>query len=102
MTGFAAAEAAQAVISGFEGMQTMKRSSIIGLIVLGSLLSLAALACGGGDSGDSGTVVEVRAEDYKFTPSEISDPAGQEVTLKLKNVTKQAHDLEVQGLRVEM
>ena len=80
----------------------MKRSSIIGLIVLGSLLSLAAIACGGGDSGDSGTVIEVRAEDYKFVPSEISVPARQEVTLKLKNVTKQAHDLEVQGLQVEM
>jgi uncharacterized cupredoxin-like copper-binding protein len=83
-------------------MHGMKRSLVLGLLVLGSLLSVAVISCGGGGSGDSGTVIEVRAEDYKFAPSEISVPAGQEVTLKLKNVTKQAHDLEVQGLKVEM
>jgi uncharacterized cupredoxin-like copper-binding protein len=82
-------------------MQGMKRSLVIGLIVLGALLSLSVLSCGGGSEG-SGTVIEVRAADYKFVPSEISVPVGQEVTLKLKNVTKQAHDLEVQGLQVEM
>ena len=75
---------------------------LLGLLVLGSLLSVAVISCGGDGSGDSGTVIEVRAEDYKFVPSEISVPVGQEVTLKLKNVTKQAHDLEVQGLQIEM
>jgi len=80
----------------------MKRSLVIGLILLGALLSLAVLSCGGSDSGESGILIEVRAENYKFVPSEISVPAGQEVTLKLKNVTKQAHDLEVQALRVQV
>ena len=79
----------------------MKRLLVIGLVTLSVTLSLAVMSCGG-DSADSGTVIEVRAEDYKFVPSQISVPAGQEVTLKLKNVTKQAHDLEVQGLQVEM
>ncbi|HLF79955.1 MAG TPA: cupredoxin domain-containing protein [Dehalococcoidia bacterium] len=80
----------------------MKRSLTIGLLAVGALLALALISCGGGDGEESGTVIQIKADDYKFLPNEVSIPAGQTVTIKLKNVTKQAHDLEVQRLQVEM
>jgi len=84
-------------------MQGWKRALVIGFIVLGSMLSFAVAACGGGGNDDEGgTAIEVRGSEYKFSPNEITIPAGQTVTLRLKNVGKTEHDLEVQGLRVEM
>ena len=80
----------------------MERLILLALVSISISLSLAAISCGGGDGGESRTVIEVKADDYKFLPNEVTVPAGQEVTIKLKNVTKQAHDLEVQRLQVEM
>jgi len=68
--------------------------------VLGALAFIASLlllltACG---SGDSGQVIEVRAENSRFEPAVIEIPAGKEVTLRLKNLDPNEHDLEVRGL----
>ncbi|HLF76682.1 MAG TPA: cupredoxin domain-containing protein [Dehalococcoidia bacterium] len=80
----------------------MNRALVIGLVVLSAVLSLAIAGCSGGDDEEAGSAMEVRASEYKFSPDEITVPAGQTVTLRLKNVGETEHDLEVQGLRVQM
>jgi len=68
-------------------------------------LSLAAWACGGGDSANDtpdAESVTVVAENTLFSPEEVSVPAGREVTLKLENRDTFEHDLEVEGLKVEV
>ena len=59
------------------------------------------LACGGG-SEDKGQVIEVKAEQVRFVPADISVAAGETVTLRLKNVDDMAHDLEVRGLNAQI
>lgn len=79
----------------------MKRSLLVALVVLSTALSLAIAACGGGgDDEEAGTVIEVRADEYDFLPDRVTIPAGQTVTLRLKNVGETEHDLEVQGLTI--
>jgi iron uptake system component EfeO len=63
--------------------------------------ALVLAACGGGSGSSAGPatavpsgVVAVQAEDYKFTPSTISVPAG-EVTFSVKNVAGQEHEFEI-------
>ena len=73
---------------------------IAGLLVAAcGIVLLAACAGGGGAGEEKGTVIEIKAGEYTFSPSEISVPAGQTVTIKLKNAGKTEHDLEVQVLR---
>ena len=67
---------------------------LLGLIV--ALSSILSLACSSG--GDDGTVIEVNAQNMRFVPDVIQVPAGQEVTLRLKNLDANEHDLEVRGL----
>jgi plastocyanin len=76
-----------------------KRSSLL-LILVAGVVALT-VACGGG-SGDKGRTIEVRAEQIKFVPADISVGAGETVTLRLKNVDDMAHDLEVRGLNAEI
>jgi uncharacterized cupredoxin-like copper-binding protein len=74
-----------------------------GLVLIGFATHFLFIsACGGGDGGNSGTVIEVSAQNIKFVPNEIRVPAGQMVTLRLKNLDDMEHDLEVQGLRVQV
>ena len=81
----------------------MQNRLVSGVLLLSAGFALLLAACGGGgDDEEAGTVIEVRGSEYKFTPNEITAPAGQTVTLRLKNVGETEHDLEVQGLRVQM
>jgi plastocyanin len=69
-------------------------------IVLAALafgLAAAAVGCGGSDE-ESGTVIEVNAQEIRFHPDLIEIPAGETVTLRLKNLDDMEHDLEVRGL----
>src|SRR5688572_14310050 len=63
---------------------------------LAGVLSLLLLTACGSDA--SGQVIEVVAENTRFEPAVINVPAGKEVTLKLKNLDPNEHDLEVRGL----
>ena len=67
------------------------------LAVVVVALAALSLACSSG-GGDAGTVIEVSAQDMRFVPDVIQVPAGQEVTLRLKNLDGNEHDLEVRGL----
>ena len=72
------------------------RVALFAAAAVGVLIA-ATVACGG-SSKDNGTVVEVTAQDNRFHPDVIQVPAGQTVTIRLKNLDKAEHDLEVRGL----
>lgn len=68
---------------------------------------LAAVACGdSGDDADDGggseASVIVVAENTQFSPDEITVASGREVTLELENRDEFEHDLQVDGLEVEV
>lgn len=67
------------------------------LLGIAAAAMLASLACSSG-GGDDDTVIEVNAQNMRFVPDVIQVPAGQEVTLRLKNLDANEHDLEVRGL----
>jgi plastocyanin len=70
------------------------------LVFLAAGLVALTVACGGA-SEDKGRTIEVKAEQIKFVPADISVAAGETITLRLKNVDDMAHDLEVRGLNAE-
>lgn len=68
------------------------------LLVTAFALALgAAVACGGADEA-SGTVIEIDAQNIRFLPDLIEVPAGETVTLRLKNLDDMEHDLEIRGM----
>lgn len=92
----------------------------LGLSVGGTAL---AAACGGDSSDDTGghnmsdtngidgmttmvatpdATVEVTAEAIHFLPDRIEIPAGKDVKIRLLNVDPTEHDLQVEGLTVEV
>ena len=79
----------------------MKRVGTILVVVSFSALLTLVAACGSGDNGseDSG-VIQVEAKGIRFVPNEIRIPAGEMVTLRLKNEDAMEHDLEVKGLSI--
>lgn len=77
-----------------------KLALTVGIVSVAAAVIIVTAACGG-DGGTSATVIDVSARDFRFTPGEIRVPAGQEVTLRLKNLDEMEHDLEVQGLRIQ-
>jgi len=85
------------------------------LVLFGVAIAMASVvigaACGGdGDDSDNGAVatpdasgvIEVTAGDFTFEPSRIVVPAGETVTLRLKNVDTQDHDLQVGTIDVQI
>lgn len=76
----------------------MRKNAI--LIPLLGLLAFGAWSCGGDDGSDAS--VTVVAEDTQFNPAEITVDADEEVTLALENRDTIEHDLEVEGLSVEV
>jgi uncharacterized cupredoxin-like copper-binding protein len=68
------------------------------LLTLSALLAgLSLLGCGN-SSDTSDATIEVRAENTRFVPDTIQVPAGKLVTLVLKNLDANEHDLEVRGV----
>jgi plastocyanin len=63
------------------------------LLLLLSALAVAAAACGGDVEGaTTGRArVEVEAEDFEFSPTSWTVPAGAQVTLTLDNTANQEH-----------
>jgi uncharacterized cupredoxin-like copper-binding protein len=79
----------------------------IAAIAIVLAVPLVAWACGDdeGDNGDgtgNNATVTVVAENTEFTPGEIAVNSGQEVTLDLENRDAFEHDLQVDGLDVEV
>lgn len=71
------------------------------LLPLLPLWAMTAWACGGDDAKESADVTIV-AESTLFEPDEITIPAGEEVTVRLENRDPDEHDLQVDGLDVEV
>lgn len=57
-------------------------------------LALIPIACGGDDDDDSAeaTEIEVTMEEFQFTPAEWTVPAGEEVTIELRNEGTVEHE----------
>lgn len=77
----------------------MRKSGFVALAGVASVIAaLLVLGCGSGNE-TTGTVVEVIARDVRFSPEVIHVPAGQTVTIRLKNMDAMEHDLEIRGLQ---
>ena len=68
------------------------------LLILAVALIIGTAAACGGSAEESGTVIEVTAQEIRFSPDIIEVPAGETVTVRLKNMDEMDHDLEVRGL----
>jgi uncharacterized cupredoxin-like copper-binding protein len=81
---------------------------VVGTALVGLLLS----ACGGGGDGDgdgatpppAGQTLSVTASEFKFEPSQLTAPAGQDVTISLTNGGTVEHDLVIDeaGLKIHV
>lgn len=65
-----------------------KISAAIMLLALSILLA----ACGAGGLGSVSTNLEVEMSEFSFTPTSFTIPAGEEITLELKNSGSIEHD----------
>jgi len=75
----------------------MKKYLVLVAIVFG--MSLALAACGGG--GPS-TNLSVDMVEFTFTPADFTVPAGQEITLELRNNGAVVHDFIIMNLGAEV
>lgn len=60
-------------------------------VLIGLVLSILLTACGGGQGGS--TTLDIEMSEFAFTPASFTIPAGQQITLKLKNSGSIQHDL---------
>lgn len=65
------------------------------LIVLALALSLTLAACGGGQPSGASTNPKVEMSDFVFSPTELTVPAGAEITLELSNKGTVEHELVI-------
>jgi len=64
----------------------------IGLAITGLVLAVMATACDAGASGSVSTKLKVEMSEFSFAPSSFMVPAGEEITLELKNSGSIKHD----------
>lgn len=69
-------------------------------ITLVALLGLALAGCASGASSTTATaaVVKLDMNEFAFSPNTIEVPAGQKVTLELKNTGTVEHDLTIDAI----
>lgn len=67
-------------------------------IVLAALLAVGLVACGGGAAATAGPKVTVDMTDFAFGPKSVEIPAGQKVTLELRNKGAVEHDFTVDAI----
>jgi len=93
------------------------------IAVVGGLMALAALglvsaACGGSGNSSGGmgnmdmgtvasgqgpdVVIDIGVRNMRYEPASIEVPAGKTVQLNLRNMDGMEHDMQVDGLMVEM
>lgn len=68
------------------------------VIVLATLLATLLAACGGGAAATTGPKVTVELTDFAFGPKSVEIPAGQKVTLELRNKGAVEHDFTVDAI----
>ncbi len=77
--------------SSYSDSQGAKMKKYIALILV--FLSIALAGCSvGAASSDATTTLNVEMNEFTFTPTSYTIPAGQKITLKLKNSGEIAHD----------
>jgi len=67
-------------------------------LTLVALLAATLVACGGGATTAAGPTVTVELSDFKFSPETVEVPAGQKVTLELRNKGSVEHDFTVEAI----
>lgn len=77
----------------------MKKNLILFMLVLS--LSLILAACGGGGSSAS-TSIKVDMVEFMFTPDSYTVPAGQEITIELKNSGAIEHEFVIMKFGTEV
>lgn len=77
----------------------MKKNLILFALVLS--LSLILAACGGGGSSAS-TSIKVDMVEFMFTPDSYTVPAGQEITIELKNSGAIEHEFVIMKFGTEV
>lgn len=68
----------------------MKKMSVLVTIMLA--ISIFLVACGGGGSAAPSTALNITMDEFTFTPTSFTIPAGQQITLNLKNGGSIKHD----------
>ncbi len=99
------------VLASISMLSAWGLGTLSGIKALGAVFTVAAITGWAGfltneaglsstESGGSGGAQQysVRAEDYKFTPPNVTVKANQEVQITLNNGATQAHNWTVQGL----
>ena len=67
----------------------MRKVFVLGII--GLVFTILLTACGAKTQGDS-TTLDIEMSEFMFTPASATIPAGQQITLKLKNSGSIQHD----------
>ena len=80
-----------------EGAMVTLRYALIGLVPL----ALLSVACGDDDDGAS-TEIDATLEDFKFSPTEWTVAAGEEITTELENNGSVLHEFVIlqQGVQI--
>jgi Cupredoxin-like domain len=79
----------------------MNTNDVIVRALAGALFGLAAISAGGNASAQQRTTVQLTLKDHRFEPAEPHAPAGQPLTIILKNLDPTPAEFESKTLRVE-
>lgn len=76
------------------------------LLALAATVALAGSVAACGDDSDPETVtgglISMEASDFRFDPPTVDTPAGQPVTIELRNAGDARHNLTIEGLGVDI
>jgi hypothetical protein len=79
----------------------MSMNDIIIRSIAGAVFGLAAMSAGGMACAQQRTTIPLTIKDHRFEPAEPHAPAGQPLTIVLKNLDSTPAEFESKTLRVE-
>lgn len=71
-------------------------------VIMTLILSIILTACGGSAAGSPSTTLKVDMSEFMFTPTNYTIPAGEEITLELKNSGNIQHDFIILKKGIEI